>query len=93
MLDVDQPAIHRAAGLLRAFHQGDEAAFVEILASDYQGDGGGAFRTFCAMLAYTDRAIDWLQHETGLTHEQLLTEKFVPALAEIAAPPDDTNRG
>ena len=81
MIDLDHAAITRAAGLLRAFRADDTEQLGAILATDYQGgDPRAAYRTFSAVIAYADRALDWLEHETGKPHEQLLTGFFVPAL-------------
>lgn len=82
MLSVDEPAVLRAAGLLRAFRNGDDATFGAILASDYQSDGQSAFRTFCAVFAYADRLLDAVEHETGTPTDDILNN-LTAGLARI----------
>lgn len=91
MLDLDEPAVTRAAGLLRAFRDDDRATFDGILASDYQRDPPTAWATFCAVFAVADRALDWLGHETGYSNEELLamfTTALVDHLGKMRGPDD-----
>lgn len=85
MLDLDEAAVTRAAGLLRAFRADDRATFDGIMASDYQRDPPTPWVTFCAVFAFADRGLDWLEHETGHDHETLLamfTQAMVDFLTE-----------
>jgi hypothetical protein len=83
MLDVDKPAIMRAAGLLKAFEDGDEETFQGILISDYEGDPASAWRTFCAVFAYADRLADAIATFQGTTVAEVIDD-VMPQLAAIA---------
>jgi hypothetical protein len=85
MLEVDESAVMRVAGLMRAFDADDAEQWGAVLASD-QDEPKAPYFTFCAMAAYLDRALDWLTHETEHSRDDLLDmlqAAFVKLLAEI----------
>lgn len=92
MIEFDQAAVTRAAGLLRAFREDDEATFHGIMASDYQRDPPTPWQTFCAVFCVADRAIDWLEHETEHDNETLLA-MFTAALVNFLTERENEDDG
>lgn len=91
MLDVDAPAVFRAIGLLRAMHDGDAQRWSAVLAADNEPAGDASpYKTFCAMTALADRAIEGIWGLTGETRDDVLTS-FTTAFVKLLA--DLENRG
>lgn len=65
MTAPDAAAIHRAAGLLEAFGNGDTDHWQNILTTDYTTNPTGPYITFCAMTAIADRLVDSIAELTG----------------------------
>ena len=80
MTAPDAAAIHRAAGLLEAFGNGDNQHWENILGND-QHTPAGPYLTFCAMTALADRLLDSIAELTGDDPHDVL-DKHTHAIAQ-----------
>ena len=80
MTAPDAAAIHRAAGLLRAFGDSDGHHWQAVLTGDYQESADGPYITFCAMTALADRLLDSVAELSGDDPHDVL-DKHTQAIA------------
>lgn len=93
MLDVDAPAVFRAIGLLRAMHDGATARWSAVLAADHEPAGDASpYKTFCAMTALADRAIEGICGLTGESRDDVLSN-FHTAFVKLINDLDNRDDG
>jgi esterase/lipase superfamily enzyme len=86
MTDHDPESIHRAAGLLRYYHRGNERAWLSTIQGDRREYGH--YAVICGLAAITDGLIqliaDWsgAEFDTILTTHEIRTVKAAEARTE-----------